>query len=85
MRNKLLLAVIAAQLGAFGVTLRNLDSDNKGNDDLFGMVLQTSGNALNSYANNDDKGFKKYLRIIADSIYSFLGLTPPTPTPQVLE
>lgn len=76
MKNKLLLAVIAAQLAAFGVTLRNLDSDSKGNDDIFGQILQTSGNALNSFSNNDDKGFKKYLKVIADSIYSFLGLTP---------
>lgn len=77
MKNRLLLAVIAAQLSAFGVTLRNLDSDNKGNDDVFGQVLQTSGSALNAFANNDDKGFKRYLKIIADSIYSFLGLAAP--------
>lgn len=77
MKNKILFLVIAAQLRAFGVTLKAIDADNKGNDDLFGTILDESGQALSSYASSDDKGFKKYLRIIADSIYTFLGLTVP--------
>jgi len=77
MKNKLLVLIIAAQMQAFGTSLRNLDSDNKGNDDIAGQILQIGGNAINAFGNGDDKGFKKYLRLIADSIYEFLGLTQP--------
>jgi hypothetical protein len=78
-KNKMLLLIVAAQLSAFGQTLQVMDSDNKGNDDIAGTILRVSGNALNSYAANDDKGFKKYLKLIADSIYDFLGLTAGQP------
>jgi hypothetical protein len=53
-----------------------MDSDNKGNDDVLGTILQLSGNALQSFSNNDDKGFKKFLKLAADTIYDFLGLLP---------
>lgn len=78
MRNRILILIIAAQMGSFGQTLKALDSDNKGNDDIIGQVLQIGGNAVQAFANSDDNGFRKYLKLIADSIYEFLGTSAPS-------
>jgi hypothetical protein len=60
-------------MASFGQTLRLLDADSRGNDDVIGQVLQMSGNAVQAFANSDDKGFRKYLKLIADSINEFLS------------
>lgn len=73
MRNRILLIIIGAQLQAFGVSLRAMDSDSKGNDDVIGSALQLSGSAIGALANSDTKGFRKYLKLVADSINEFLA------------
>lgn len=82
MKNQFLLLIISAQAKAFGAVLQSLDTDDKGTDDIFGHVLSTAGSALQSYASSNDAGVKKYLKIIADSIYDFLGLQPAPQTNQ---
>lgn len=73
MKNKILLLIVAAQAKAFGTSLRAMDSDDKGNDDIIGHILESAGGALTAYAASDDKGFRKYLKVIADSINEFLS------------
>jgi hypothetical protein len=43
-------------------------------------VLVASGSALQAYASGSDAGFKRWLKVAADAIYTYLGLTPPQPT-----
>lgn len=73
MRNRFLYVLIASQLSSFGQALRLVDSDNKGNDDVIGTVMQLAGNAIQAFLNNDGKGFRRYLKLIADTINEFLA------------
>lgn len=73
MRNRFLYLLIASQVSSFGQSLRVIDSDNKGNDDVIGSIMQLSGSALMAFLNGDTKGFRKYLKIIADTINEFLA------------
>lgn len=71
-------AIAASTMNTAGVILKNQDSNTTGSDDMAGNLLSVGGTALASYSSGDEKGFKKALRTIADSIYAFLGLTPPS-------
>jgi hypothetical protein len=69
--------MIGNQMRAFGKTLQGLDPDSKGSDDVAGLVLDLGGQAFIAGA-SDENSFKARLRQVADAIYDYLGLTPPT-------
>lgn len=66
------------QAKAIGETLRGIDPDNKGEDDVIGTVFQSAGIALVAYSSGNLSGFKSYLKAAADGIYNYLGLELPS-------
>jgi hypothetical protein len=79
---KIWLGIAAGQMSSAGGVLRSLDSDDKGSDDMAGKLLMLGGAACQSLAFGNDKSFDASLRLIVDSINSYLGQpTPPAPVP----
>ena len=74
--NKFWLMFAAGNMTAAGQALQAQDADNSGKDDVIGSVLVASGSALQAYAAGSDAGFKRWLKVAADAIYTYLGLTP---------
>ena len=74
--NKTFIFLLAAmQMQSAGLMLQAQDANTTGRDDIFGKLLSTGGKALGSYANGDVKSVDSSLKLIADSIYDFLGET----------
>lgn len=78
--NKFWLMFAAGNMASMGQALQSQDTDSAGKDDVIGAVLVASGSALQAYASGSDAGFKRWLKVAADAIYSYLGLTPPQTT-----
>ncbi len=75
--NKFWLMFAAGNMVAAGQALQAQDPDGGGKDDVIGTVLVASGSALQAYAIGSETGFKRWLKVAADAIYTYLGLTPP--------
>lgn len=66
----------AAQMQVAGDLLKMQDADNTGSDDMAGSLIKSGSTALMAFVRGDVKGFRKVLRLIADSINTFLDETP---------
>lgn len=66
-------AIAASAMQTAGIILKNKDTNNTGSDDVAGNLLTVGSQALASYSAGDEKGFRKYLKLIADSINNFLS------------
>ena len=66
-------SIAASSMGTAGVILENKDSNTTGSDDMAGRLLVVGSQALASYSAGDEKGFRKALKLIADSINQFLA------------
>jgi hypothetical protein len=75
--NKFWLMFAAGNMAAAGQALQAQDADNTGKDDVIGTVLVASGSALQAYASGSDAGFKRWLKVAADAIYTYLGQAAP--------
>jgi hypothetical protein len=80
MNSKIWMAVASGQMSSAGAALRAADDNTTGADDVAGNVLVLGGNALTQLALGNERGFKSYLKLAADTIYQYLGLTPPVTT-----
>lgn len=74
--NKFWLVFAAGNMQAVGQALQSQDPDSTGKDDVIGTVLVAAGGAVQAYANGSDVGFKRWLKVAADAIYTYLGLAP---------
>ncbi len=77
--NKFWLMFAAGNMVAAGQAMQAQDADGTGKDDVIGTVLVASGSAVQAYAMGSDAGFKRWLRVAADAIYTYLGQLPPAP------
>lgn len=66
------------QAKALGKTLRDLDADNKGFEDVAGNVAEQTGQAMIAFGRGDMKGHKGFMKAAADGIYTYLGYEIPT-------
>ncbi|HEY6232823.1 MAG TPA: hypothetical protein VIW64_16280 [Pyrinomonadaceae bacterium] len=73
MNKTFLLLLAASQMQVAGNLLRTQDANDTGLDDVIGKLLGPGGNALAHYAQGDVKGTDDKLKLIADSIYDYLG------------
>lgn len=76
MKNLILYLMLGGQVKSFGHTLRAMDTDNKGMDDVAGLMCESGGLALEAYAKGDLKGAKGLLKTVADGVYTALGYEP---------
>ena len=60
-----------------GRTIRLIDTNRTGRDDLIGFILETSGEGFQKYLQGDMKGTDKALLAVADAIYTAQGLELP--------
>lgn len=65
------------QMRATGKTLKDIDTDNTGAEDIAGVFLDTGGRAFVAYAKGDLENWQGYLKMVADGIYAYLGLPVP--------
>lgn len=79
--NKFWLMFAAGNMASVGQAMQAQDTDNTGKDDVIGTVLMASGSALQAYALGSEAGLRRWLKVAADSIYSYLGLTVPQSEP----
>jgi hypothetical protein len=75
--NKFWFAFAGDQVRSIGKTLRRLDIDEKGEDDVIGTLMDSGGRALVAFGTGNVNDFKSYLKLAADGIYSYLGLPVP--------
>lgn len=73
---KFVLTLASTQLQVAGQLLEANDADNTGTDDVVGKVTVSLGKAISSFASGDATKVDADLKIIADSIYDYLGLVP---------
>jgi hypothetical protein len=76
------LSMAASQATSNGQMLQDLDEDTTGADDIAGLLTKEAGLALRAYLKGDLNKWESYLKLIADGIYTELGLMPPEPAPQ---
>jgi hypothetical protein len=67
----------AAQIQLAGQMIQAQDTDTTGTDDIVGKILVTLGKATNSFALGDVTKVNDDLKVVADAIYDYLGITPP--------
>ena len=75
--NKFWLSFAAGNMQAVGQALQAQDPDATGKDDVIGAVLTASGSAMQAYVNGNEAGFKRWLKVAADAIYTYLGIAVP--------
>lgn len=75
--NRFIFLLFGEQLRGLGFTLRHLDPDNQGAEDVIGIVAEQGGQAMTAYGRGDLRGFNSYLRAVAEGIYRFLELPLP--------
>jgi len=75
--NKFWLSFAAGTMQSVGQGLQAQDPDSTGKDDVIGTVLVASGSAVQAYVLGSEAGFKRWLKVAADAIYAYLGLTAP--------
>lgn len=73
MNKTFLFYMASAQMQVAGRMLQAQDPNPTGRDDVIGKVLNTGGTALGAYASGDVKSVDSALKLIADSIYEYLG------------
>lgn len=78
MNRAFLLMLASAQMQVAGQMLQLQDANTTGRDDVIGKVLSTGGKAVGAYGNGDVKSVDASLKLIADSIYDYLGLAQST-------
>lgn len=71
-RARIAISVAAGAAVTAGETLKALDEDLEGADDIAGKLFALGGKAAQRLVRNDQKGFDKNLRLLADSIYEYL-------------
>jgi len=72
--NKLFLLLLAgSQMQVAGNILQAQDANTTGRDDVIGKLLTVGGKAIGAYGNGDLKTVDGSLKVIADSIYEYLG------------
>lgn len=59
-------------MASAGAALKAEDANNTGSDDMAGNLLISGSTALSAFLRGDVKGFRGALKVLADSIYSFL-------------
>jgi hypothetical protein len=79
MNLKTILLISGAQgMKTASTVLSAEDTNNTGKDDVLAQVLNGGADALLAYTVNNDGKLKTALKVIADTIYSYLGLTAPS-------
>jgi hypothetical protein len=73
-----LLQLVASQMQVGGNLLRAQDINDTGIDDVIGKMMGPGADALLHYAKGEIKRSDDALKLVADSIYGYLGI----PTPQ---
>ena len=77
--NKFWLMFAAGNMQSVGQALQAQDPDSTGKDDVIGTVLVAAGSAIQAYVMGSEAGFKRWLKVAADAIYTYLGQqVPPT-------
>lgn len=75
------LQMASAQMQVAGTMLQAQDVDSVGTDDVIGKVLNSGGKAVGALGQGDIQTVDESLRLVADSIYDYLGLEQPQPKP----
>lgn len=75
-RARIAITIAAAGMITAGETIKALDEDTTGTDDIAGKLLSVGGKAMQRLARGDQKGFDKNLKLVADSIYEYLEVEP---------
>lgn len=78
--NPIVVALIAGNMQAVGITLKNLDLDNVGRDDVVGGFLIGGADAFQGYVNSNDKQLDKGLLVAYKVIGSYLKERGKLPT-----
>lgn len=71
-RARIAIAVASGSMVAGGETLKALDEDTTGADDVAGKLLSVGGKALQKLSQGDTKGFNRNLKLVADAINDYL-------------
>lgn len=71
-RARIAITIAAAGMTTAGETIKALDEDMEGADDVAGKLLSVGGRAMQRLSRGDRKGFDKNLRLVADAIYEYL-------------
>lgn len=74
-RTRIIISIAAGGLTSAGAVLRAQDEDDEGTDDAVGVVLEQGAKALQAYALGQTNNFRRTLRLIADSLNSYLEET----------
>lgn len=76
-RSVIIFSIAGSSARGIGKTLRLLDRNDTGADDVAGKIADLLGAAFESMAGGDLRNYNSYLKAAADVIYVQQGLTPP--------
>lgn len=62
-RNRLIFLIVGSQLSGVGQTLKAIDPDSKGNDDLAGNLASVAGQVLVAVGSDNIKSVRKALAL----------------------
>ena len=76
-RAVIIFSIAGSSARGVGRTLRLLDRNDTGADDVGGKIADLFGAALESMAGGDVRNYNSYLKAVADVIYTQQGYTIP--------